>query len=257
MLPSGKDLYACGAGVLVPSIRVGEERERSYGPATKPRRRHTVAGDSLLRSQLGQLRHSLRFTEEVVSSRSPHSISYKQARGRLGEAFLPSLPLKKTQRRAADRDGRPYERRRHLCYLHGPPHPPARERASISHSESVSIEPLSSAVCSLPSCPSGMLYRRLKTVPASKSVQWEERMLEEVTSSTARRLGGGRKRDEEFEGKLEEVKETESVENEEGEGESRDQNYPHCLERGAKPIWRRGRGDLIVLDNSITFTKVK
>lgn len=107
-----------------------------------------------------------------------------------------------------------------------------------------------------------MLYRRLRTVPVAKSVQWEAKVLGEVTSSTAVRLGGGsrgesvlQKEEEERSGIVE--NEVNGAGGEEKEGERKKENYVACLGRGAKPIWKRGKEHTILLDNNTTFTKVK
>ena len=261
-----KDLYACGAGVHVPSIRVNEDGNRrsarhvtASSRSEPPRRRRTVVAGIdgiLLRSQVGELRRSLTFTEDVVSSRSPHSVSYRQALRKLGDVFLPTLPPDATH----ERDRRPRNRRvvvdtkRHLCYLHGPPS--VQSSTNNEHyrpSEPALLKSASSSVHHVSSHPSGMLYRKLRTVPVAKSVQWEERLLGGVTSSTAVRLGGGR-REEEVE--REEEEEVNEAEVEEEDEERREDNYTVCLGKGAKPIWRRGKGDFILLDNNNTFTKV-
>ena len=203
-----------------------------------------------MRSHVGELKRAMTFTEEVVTSRSPHSLSYSQARGQLPRVFLPPLASDTTCRRPrVGREMGARDFRRHLCYLSGPGPPATHDRPAMSLSHPPpSLPP---HVSHAPSCPSGMLYRKVKIFPPSQSVHWEGRLLAGVTSSTAARLGGGAR------GEGEEViaVKSESVRGEEvKEGEQ--ENYRDSLGKGAKPIWGRGRGDTIVLDNNTTFTKV-
>ena len=263
-----KDLYACGAGVHVPSIRVNEDGNRrstrhvaASSRSEPPRRRRTVVAGRdgiLLRVQVSQLRRSLTFTEDVVSSRSPHSVGYRQALRNLGDVFLPTLPPDATERERRHRNRRVVvDTKRHLCYLHGPPSVQSHDRPTNNErcrsSELALLKSVSSSAHHVASHPSGMLYRKLRTVPVAKSVQWEERLLGGVTSSTAVRLGGGRREKEE---EKEEEEEANGAEVEEEDEERREDNYTVCLGKGAKPIWRRGKGDFILLDNNNTFTKV-
>lgn len=109
-----------------------------------------------------------------------------------------------------------------------------------------------------------MLYRNLRFVPTSKSVQWESEALEKLTPSTVGRLKKGEGRQEE--GKHEEEL-TDAI-TERGmssstfgvevgmESEGRVQDYVANLEQGAKPVHHTEGKDIITLDNNTRFDKV-
>ena len=252
------ELYACGAGVHVPTLRVTDERKRGgssaaagLGEPQRRRRSRTDGQRTSLRGHVRELRRCLTFSGDVVSSRSPHAISYSQAREQLPCSFL--LPPLASSRKKPDRREGLCDHRRHLCYLHGPP-AQGRLTPTPSHPSS-SLQPQPSHVVShAPSCPSGMLYRKLKTVPASMSCQWEGRVLAEVTSFTAARLGGAKKKKNKDE--CDDVESVKCDEVKTVEEKQEHDDYKSCLGKGARPIWKRGRGDTLILNNNTTFNKV-
>ena len=106
-----------------------------------------------------------------------------------------------------------------------------------------------------------MLYRNLRIVPASNSVQWETEALEKLTPSTMGRLKKG-----EEEGKHEADAITEGGMSSstvgmevgmESEGRvHRVQDYVTSLEQGARPVPHTEGRDVITLDNDMRFDKV-
>ena len=274
--PSTNDFYPCGPRVQIPSIRVSNKpkiRQKS-GPefaTTAPRnglmRRHTV-GDvkSCLRSRVGELKQTMTFTDDVISSITPQTMSYRQAREELSRVFhCSTAPNKSRQLRFPELSER--ELGRHNCRGAGRKHPLCHLPSSfdrqkhyqppISHHKTVEHDgPSNNSVC-ITSYPSNMLYRRIKTVAASKSVQWEEQTLNKMTSSTAIR----------FRGRDQETRETERMEmNNSRKNEDKDEmdvemsreemDYMTSLKHGARPVWTKEKKDIILLDNDTTFTKV-
>ena len=294
MLPSArrtstKDFYACGARVQIPSIKVTNEAAVRHKTdlAVRPkgvvlRRRHTVSsvGDAQrsLRSHVGLLKQTLTFTDDVISSRSPQSVSYRQARKDLSHVFhhVINAPRRYPRVDVGRHNCRGDPRKHPLCHLNcvQPTAIQSSDRERVVprpiHHPSPSVLPSDSVHHSrVVACPSHMLYRDMRVVPASKSVQWEEEVLKNVTSSTAIRLraAGGRRGGREGEGEvgrgdvMVERGKVGSVLGDEVEVEkvgSGVWDYVMSLERGAKPLWRRGgRREVITLDNDATFSKVQ
>ena len=305
---SAKDFYACGARVQIPSIKVSNKTTKRHKSVTTvsplarlgsensvSRRRHTTGGErESFRSHVGHLKQSLTFSDDVVSTLSPQAVSYSHARGRLAHVFRAGpansstgglagggVRLLRGRGDVGRRDCRGEARQHPLCHLRratvphterdGDRHLPVKLRpgvAPLTQRSSSLRPPLRSDV---PSYPSGMLYRGLRVVPVSRSVQWEDELLQNVTSSTAARLGArrkaGKKEDEEEEEESEAMMEREkpksSVKGElDDEVEERYrgckvEEYVRSLKEGAKPVSRRvGERGRIVLDNDTTFTKV-
>lgn len=258
-------------------------------------RRHTVGdAQSSLRAQVGELRQTLRFSEDVVSSRSPQSVSYGQARDGLSRVFL---PVSRTSRRrrvqfpeltgdVGQHNCRGEPRKHPLCHLHSVQTAAPQldrkweglGRQRTDPTRRVPSLPGDIHHGNIPSYPSNMLYHYMRVVPTSESVQWEEEALKTVTSSTAVRLRNTKKcRGREGKGEkggtnaVMERGELRSAFGDEVEVESDEcvsvvQDYVTSLERGAKPLFlgagrkgregRRGRRDIIVLDSETTFDKV-
>lgn len=102
-----------------------------------------------------------------------------------------------------------------------------------------------------------MLYRNLRIVPTTKSVQWETEALKKLTSSTAVRL----KKEELTDAVTEGGVSSSAVGGEVGvESEGRVyrvQDYVSSLEQGARPVHHHTEGrDAITLDNNTRFDKV-
>ena len=254
----------------IPSIQVTHRKKarrpepRAIAPSTGLRRRHTVGeAQTCLRSHVGELKRTLTFSEDVISSISPQALSYQQARERLARVLRPAQ-VTRLGRDVGRHNCRGDARRHPLCLL-----PPAvvhedRERSKPHRPLPPSQHQLPPSTSStshgnVASHPSNMLYRRIVTVPANKSVQWKEQALEKISSSTATRFRGGQREGREVREEVEE----ETVEVSEGvkdggevEGDRRRVDYMACLERGARSVWTRGRRDVISLDNDTTFTKV-
>ena len=308
------DLYVCRDRVHIPSIKVttGAKTQRKSGseaadsvqsttPRTpdsqsgsRARRRHTV-GDAQgsLRTHLGELGKTLTFSEDVVSSRSPHSVSYRQARCSLARVFHHVTAGEDSRRRrgqlselAGDvgRHSCRGEPKRHaLCHLReaqtaaghqdrgggwrqfGGPHriQSVPNAASVPCASRVPSLPSNMHHGNIPSYPSNMLYRGVRVVPASKSIPWEKEALGRLSSSTAVRLGrerqgGGREdavHDPEVRGQPS-LSHREENEPEQEESVHMTQDYITSLEQGAKPVFLGSGGEnVIVLDNDTTFEK--
>ena len=107
-----------------------------------------------------------------------------------------------------------------------------------------------------------MLYRNLRIVPTTKSVQWETEALKKLTSSTAVRLKKGEEHGEELTDAVTEGGVSSSAVGGEVGVESegrvyRVQDYLSSLEQGARPVHHHTEGrDAITLDNDTRFDKV-
>ncbi len=226
MFRSGS-FFACGDGVHMPSIRTGAGRKhvrsftvpagagaRTRGERTRPPvSKQSSEEDKAhkLNRRLTELSETFTFSDDVVCSRSPHSLSYAKARGRLSSIFRPEglRPADLSRfRRLEPEAGRHHykgEPRRHLCRIYDPsdetpPIPQGRTKRRRRGGEGTKhvhlpTSPSQSKMDSSPShyrsearyhgnsAPEGM-----RIIPPSLSVLWEEDTLHRLSNETTRRL---------------------------------------------------------------------
>ena len=229
-MPSGRNkaascdqLYACGSRVHMPTVSSTPNGAKTVTRFTKGAVEHATPSlnckrtskhadggvKSSLKRQLGELGKTLAFSEDVISTRSPQSLSYQQAKDGLKRAFRPITTTEEGKKGVVKPseftgDGGRHDCRRGvkkhpLCHLNNA-YPSVRldnKQEGISESPSPTLAPprdtsLASFSCPshVPSLPSNMLYHRVKVLPASKSIPWEEVALQKMSSSTAAALSG-------------------------------------------------------------------
>lgn len=208
----------------------GSTAIQSRGEPSEARRSSQPSreGSRKLKRRLTELSETLSFSDDVVCTRSPHTLPYTKVKGRLNTIFQLDaskleLPGASTRyRRLEPPTSRLHYRggpRRHLCRLHDPaeegvPVPRGGRRRSGKlrktgeEGQSIHLQTSTSdaRMDSLygtsryeprfhsHSCPEG-----LRTVPPSVSVLWEEHTLCRLSDETARRFveGHPRERDRE------------------------------------------------------------
>ena len=146
------------------------------------------------KSRVTELSTALTFSEDVVSSRSPHCISYAAARRGVGgifraEGFEQELRRKTTDREQVGRHNCRGESKKHTCNFYSPVDklPSRRERKPLRRVKSVPSR-IPESVSSSESDSGSVVHQRAREVPASVSVRWEEQTLHRLSSATARRL---------------------------------------------------------------------
>lgn len=150
------------------------------------------------KSRVTELSKTLTFSEDVVSSRSPHCISYAAARRGIGGIFrtvkLEQEPKRKTTTESFGRYNYRGEPKKHTCNFYGsvdePPtyqhvRKPLRRVKSVPSEIPESVSGISSSEFD---SGSAVVHHRAREVPASVSVRWEEETLHRLSSATARRL---------------------------------------------------------------------
>ena len=221
MLPSGSDFFACGHKVHMPNIQAGSKSQRTHktvsfkeenngsdnqrrsSRAAKSHPATNVASQFSVQQHVDELSKTLEFSYDVVSTRSPHMISYSHGKGRNRSLFKAnSLGINTTHDRTPKTNGVVVrhncrgEPKRHMpCNLSmdhtTPPSSTHTWKAMpIPNSRGHTCNTLPGLTSSNELVSTESKVKRTSVVPLSKSFPWEEETLHKVSSSTARRLVG-------------------------------------------------------------------
>ena len=288
MIASETDLFACGYKVHIPSLQslpTSSKDDRS-APATQARSpvastsAHRPKNSSQLNSQVKDLGKSLAFSDDVVSTRSPHSVSYSKAKGGLKALYQPNdlgigSHMKTTSNTVGRHDCRG-EPKKHLpCHLHNPtdtkPEYPQRNKRntkSLTQQNDLDFHQLPKHTRGITTKPG------LCMVPSEKSVLWEDEILGKVSSSTARQLTGqishltldGKENPNhshpssfvpnQSTGIFSDIFREDDVERNTQLSTPPQPDYLSECRDGARPVHQRKGGNTIVLDNGALFDKV-
>lgn len=223
MLPSpGTDLFPCGTRVHMPSLHspasVGNSRPNRSTPGGRTRVRSHTPKESrrsgisdrqmLARRTTVELGRSLQFSDDVVSSRSPQTISYAKSKGEMENIFRPDnlgFTLTTAPKESISRRDWSLTNKHYPCHLRGSS-TRVQDQQRVEHrcrSRSLPGKPSDAAGSTegwgvgqdhsflSPRCSwreRSTVPRSSKTVPISASVLWEEQTLHRLSSATARRL---------------------------------------------------------------------
>ena len=288
MISSGSDFFAVGYKVRMPNIQHRSGSVNSSGTPARPSPRKTSCA---ARSQshnagrdINELSKILSFSDDVVSHRSPNSVTYTKAKEGAHSLFKVSdldvhigSHLKKSRGDVGRHDCRG-ELKRHIpCHLQ------LEERICAPRLDTTLLKvPAGSLIkrdhSALQRNSHGqsdynLFLGRVKSVAPSSSIPWQEQTLTKVSSSTARHLIGlpstdslddnhrqlsHKKSSRQFKRAI-----TQSNEDErEASCSDTDElpqtnNFMKELETGAKPVHQmKGDGNTIVLTNDARFNKV-
>ena len=193
----------------MPSIQNHVESGRSNTPSTarpSPRRSiHSIRSQAQRDSvrQVNELSKLLSFTDDVVSHRSPASISYTKARESTRSLFKPEdldmgigAHLKKTRGVVGRHDCRGEPRRHIPCHLQADEYSSLIAGAQYGNT-GLPAQAKQGPVHVLERDSHDQLFvddnyflGRVRSVAPSKSIPWQEQTLKKVSSSTARHLTG-------------------------------------------------------------------
>ena len=288
MISSGSDFFACGYKVRMPNIQNQVEGGRTNTPSTarpSPSKnmlstRSQVHDSGRRVNELGKL---LSFTDDVVSHRSPRSISYTKARESTRSLFKPEeldvgigTHLRKTRGVVGRHDCRGEPKRHIPCHLQLDDHSPllgthtqygttGQMKRDFIHErnshDQLHVE-------------DGYFLGRVRSVAPSKSIPWHEQTLKKVSSSTARHLTGQPSTDS-LDDNLKRFshrrlrQSRHAISNPDFDGGMEDtcgpctddlpqpRNFIKELQAGAKPVHQRmSDGCTILLSNNARFNKV-
>ena len=272
----------------MPSIQNHVDSGRSNTPSTA--RPSPQKNTHSLRSQardsgrrVNELSKILSFTEDVVSHRSPASISYTKARESTRSLFKPGdldmgigAHLKKTTGIVGRHDCRGEPKRHIPCHLQ------QDERNSLHHG-SIGLSGQTKRDLILERSSHDQLHiendhflGRVRSVAPSRSIPWQEQTLKKVSSSTARHLTGQPSKDS-FDDNLRPLTHNRSRQSRRimsnvdlGDGKDNTHFDTACtdglpqprsfiseLQTGARPVHQSmGDGNTILLSNNTRFNKV-
>ena len=295
MISSGSDFFACGYKVRMPNIQKHVDRGRSNTPSTARPSPRIYKNTHSIRSQahdsgrrVNELSKLLSFTEDVISHRSPVSISYTKARESTRTLFKPEdldmgigAHLKKTKGIVGRHDCRGEPKRHMPCHLQPDDH--------ISHLEgtqygSIGLSGRTKQDLVLERNSHNQSHvkddhflGRVRSVAPSKSIPWQEQTLEKVSISTARHLTGQPSKDS-FDDNLRPLTHKRShqrrhhIISDSEFGDDKDvtrfdttlmddlpppRSFISELQAGARPVHQStGDGNTILLSNNARFNKV-
>ena len=294
MISSGStDFFACGYKVRMPNIqnRVGGGRSNTPSTARPSPRKNTHSIRSQVRDsgrQVNELSKLLSFTDDVVSHRSPMSISYTKARESTRTLFKPEdldmgigAHLKKTRGIVGRHDCRGEPKRHIPCHLQPDDH---SSLLGIQHG-TIGLSAQTKRDLVLERSSHDQLHidddyflGRVRSVAPSKSIPWQEQTLKKMSSSTARHLTGQPSRDN-FDddlrpltykcshlsrrtciitsAELDDRKDVTSFDTTCTDDLPQPRSFISELQAGARPVHQRmGDGNTILLSNNARFNKV-
>ena len=287
MISSGSDFFAVGYKVRMPNIqhRSGSVSSNSAPVRPLPRKTnfaarsqsHTAGRDD---SELGKI---LSFSDDVVSHRSPNSVTYTKAKEGAHSLFKTSdldihigSHLKRSRGVIGRHDCRGEPKRHIPCHLHleEPICVPQLGTTSLKVSTGSVIKRDHSALQrnTYELSHENLFLGKVKSVVPSSSVPWQEQTLTKVSSSTARHLIGPPSTDSldndhrQLSHKTSQQSKLTVTESNEDEREAycggtddlpQPNNFVKELQTGAKPVHQmKGDGNTIVLTNNARFNKV-
>ena len=284
MISSGSDFFACGYKVRMPNIQNRAGSGRS-GEASRPSprknghsfRHHSVDSGK----QVNELSKLLSFSDDVVSHRSPQSVTYIKAKENSRSLFRPDdldigigSHLRKTRGVVGRHDCRGEPKRHIPCHLQSDDNsgPPVSGQFYTTGQMKQDLSFERSSQDQVRGKEEDIFLGRVKSVPSSKSVPWREQTLKKVSSSTAKHLTGQPSSDSLDDNhrqlsyrqsrQLRHVSTDDKLERTVVLcGDSDDlpppKNFIKELKMGAKPVHQlKGDGNTIILTNNACFNKV-
>lgn len=288
MISSGSDFFPVGYKVRMPNIqhRSGSVNSNKVPTNLSPRKRTSTGPPphSHARRDINQLSKFLTFADDVVSQRSPNSVTYTKAREGAHSLYKPSdldvsigSHLKKSKGVVGRHDCRGELKRHVPCHLQlDDPNTAPRPGTQWNATPGPLIKRDHSTLSQRNShgqFEENFFLSRVKSVAPSSSVPWQEQTLTKVSSSTARHLIGLPSMDS-LDDNHRHVSYKRAHQNTLGVGmESivggritpggeeddlpRPKNFVRELKSGAKPVHLiKGDGNTIVLTNNARFNKV-
>lgn len=288
MISSGSDFFEVGYKVRMPNIQHRSGSVNSSGTPAMPLPRKTnCAAHSQSHTagrDISELSKILSFSDDVVSHRSPSSVTYSKAKESAHSLFKVNdldvhigSHLKKSRGVVGRHDCRGLPKRHIPCHLHleEPICAPRLGTMLLKVSAESMIKRDHSALQgnNHEQSDENFFLGRVKSVAPSSSIPWQEQTLSKINSSTARHLVGLPSTDTLDDDNYRQLSHKSSRQiklavaqsyedkREASCGDTDDvpqpANFTRELETGARPVHQmKGAGNTIVLTNNARFNKV-